>query len=60
MQRTPLDILKEQNQIKKRKRGRNLLAVLQDLNEENRKQRQRDKLLDFHRRPLKQKHHKPI
>jgi 20S proteasome alpha/beta subunit len=55
-QRTPLDILKEQNQLRKRKREKSLLAVLQDVNEENRKQRQRDKLLDFHRQPLKQKH----
>ncbi len=52
MVRTPLDILKEHNRRRTKKAGKGLLGVLQDLNEEQRRERQRDKLLDFqvHRR----------
>ena len=52
--KTPLDILKERNKIKRRKPG--LLSLLQDVNEERRRQEQQDRLLDFYRHPLRTKH----
>ena len=55
MAKTPLDILKEHNRAKKVKRTRGPLALLEDLNQEQRGQRQRDRLLDFFRQPLRPK-----
>lgn len=53
MAKTPLDVLKEQNRTKKVRETKGLLAFLEELNEERRQQKQRDKLLDFFRQPLR-------
>jgi len=52
MAKTLLDILKEQNRRKKVKQEKGPLALLEDLNDEQRRQRQRDRLLDHFREPL--------
>jgi 20S proteasome alpha/beta subunit len=52
MAKTPLDILREHNRVKKGKGMKGPLALLEDLNKEQRRQRQRDKLLDLFRQPL--------
>jgi len=54
MAKTPLDVLKEQNWAKKLKRMKGPLALLEDLNEEQRRQRQRARLLDLFRHPRKE------
>lgn len=52
MSRTPLDILKERNQAVKTGEVKGLLSLLEELNKEQKRQSQRDQLLDPFRYPL--------
>lgn len=55
MAKTLLDVLKEQNRVNKLRRRKGPLGLLEDLNEERRRQVQRDRLLELFRQPLRPK-----
>ena len=53
MEKTLLDVLKQHNQTRRMKQEKGPLALLEDLNEEQRRRRRRDRLLDLFRQPLR-------